>query len=32
VQALRLHEEHDRARSAQLAEFNQELGARLASL
>ena len=31
-EALRLLEEHDRARSAQLAVFNQELGARLASL
>jgi antitoxin ParD1/3/4 len=31
-EALRLLEEHDRARSAQLAAFNQELGARLASL
>jgi antitoxin ParD1/3/4 len=31
-EALRLLEEHDRARSVQLAAFNQELGARLASL
>jgi antitoxin ParD1/3/4 len=31
-EALRLLEEHDRARGAQLAAFNQELGARLASL
>jgi len=31
-EALRLLEEHDRARDAQLASFNQELGARLASL
>ena len=31
-EALRLLEEHDRARAAQLASFNQELGARLASL
>jgi antitoxin ParD1/3/4 len=31
-EALRLLEEHDRARAAQLAVFNQELGARLASL
>lgn len=31
-EALRLLEEHDRARSAQLAAFNQELGHRLASL
>jgi antitoxin ParD1/3/4 len=31
-EALRLLEEHDRARSAQLAVFNQELGARLAAL
>jgi antitoxin ParD1/3/4 len=31
-EALRLLEEHDRARSAQLAAFNLELGARLASL
>lgn len=31
-EALRLLEEHDRARTAQLAEFNRELGARLASL
>ena len=31
-EALRLLEEHDRARSAQLAAFNHELGARLASL
>jgi antitoxin ParD1/3/4 len=31
-EALRLLEEHDRARSAQIAAFNQELGARLASL
>ncbi|HME59029.1 MAG TPA: type II toxin-antitoxin system ParD family antitoxin [Terracidiphilus sp.] len=31
-EALRLLEEHDRARNAQLAAFNQEIGARLASL
>jgi antitoxin ParD1/3/4 len=31
-EALRLLEEHDRARSAQIAAFNQELGARLAAL
>ena len=31
-EALRLLEEHDRARSAQLAAFNREVGARLASL
>ncbi len=31
-EALRLLEEHDRARAAQLGEFNQELGRRLASL
>jgi antitoxin ParD1/3/4 len=31
-EALRLLEEYDRARGAQLAAFNQELGARLASL
>ena len=31
-EALRLLEEHDRARSAQLAAFNHEIGARLASL
>jgi len=31
-EALRLLEEHDRARSAQITAFNQELGARLASL
>ena len=31
-EALRLLEEHDRARNVQLAAFNQELGARLASL
>ena len=31
-EALRLLEEHDRTREAQLAAFNQELGARLASL
>jgi len=31
-EALRLLEEHDQARTAQLAEFNQELGRRLASL
>lgn len=30
--ALRLLEEHDAARAAQLAEFNGELGRRLASL
>ena len=30
-EALRLLDEYDRARSAQLAAFNQELGARLAS-
>ncbi len=29
-EALRLLEEHDRARSAQIAAFNQEIGARLA--
>jgi hypothetical protein len=29
---LRLLEEHDRARSAQIAALNRELGARLASL
>ncbi len=31
-EALRLLEEHERARVAQLAEFNKELGRRLASL
>ena len=31
-EALRLLEEHDRARAAQLGEFNQELGRRLDSL
>ena len=31
-EALRLLEEHDSARAAQLAEFNGELGRRLASL
>lgn len=31
-EAFRLLEEHDLARGAQLAAFNQELGARLASL
>jgi antitoxin ParD1/3/4 len=31
-EALRLLEEHDSARAAQLAEFNGELGQRLASL
>jgi antitoxin ParD1/3/4 len=31
-EALRLLEEHDQARSAQIAAFNQELGHRLASL
>ena len=31
-EALRLLEEHDQARTLQLAEFNQELGRRLASL
>src|ERR1700690_39659 len=31
-EALRLLEEHDSARAAQLAEFNMELGRRLASL
>jgi antitoxin ParD1/3/4 len=31
-EALRLLEEHDSARSARLAEFNQELGRRLAAL
>ena len=31
-EALRLLEEHDCARTAQIAAFNQELGARLASL
>ncbi|HWG20349.1 MAG TPA: type II toxin-antitoxin system ParD family antitoxin [Terracidiphilus sp.] len=31
-EALRLLEEHDRARSVQIAAFNHELGARLASL
>ena len=31
-EALRLLEEHDRARNAQLAAFNQEIGSRLASL
>jgi antitoxin ParD1/3/4 len=31
-EALRLLEEHDRARTAQISAFNHELGARLASL
>jgi antitoxin ParD1/3/4 len=31
-EALRLLEEHDHARAAQLVEFNEELGRRLASL
>jgi antitoxin ParD1/3/4 len=31
-EALRLLEEHDRARAAQIATFNRELGARLQSL
>jgi antitoxin ParD1/3/4 len=31
-EALRLLEEHDEARAAQLAEFNGELGRRLAAL
>jgi len=31
-EALRLLEEHDQARNAQLAAFNREVGARLASL
>ena len=31
-EALRLLDEHEKARSAQLAEFNKELGRRLASL
>ncbi len=31
-EALRLLEEHDSVRAAQLAEFNEELGRRLASL
>jgi len=31
-EALRLLEEHDSARAAQLAKFNEELGRRLASL
>jgi antitoxin ParD1/3/4 len=31
-EALRLLEEHDRAKSAQIAAFNQEVGSRLASL
>lgn len=31
-EALRLLDDHERSRSAQLAEFNQELGRRLASL
>jgi antitoxin ParD1/3/4 len=31
-EALRLLEEHDQARTVQLAEFNQELGRRLASI
>jgi antitoxin ParD1/3/4 len=31
-EALRLLEEHDSARAAQLAEFNQELGRRLAAI
>ncbi len=31
-EALRLLEEHDQARSAQIAAFNQELGQRIAAL
>jgi len=31
-EALRLLEEHEQARAAQLAEFNRELGRRLASI
>jgi len=31
-EALRLLEDHDRARTAQISAFNNELGARLASL
>jgi antitoxin ParD1/3/4 len=31
-EALRLLEEHDQSRSAQIAAFNRELGSRLASL
>jgi antitoxin ParD1/3/4 len=31
-EALRLLEEHDSARAAQLSEFNEELGRRLAAL
>ena len=31
-EALRLLEEHDRARTAQISAFNHELGARIASL
>jgi Arc/MetJ-type ribon-helix-helix transcriptional regulator len=31
-EALRLLEEHDQARSAQINQFNRELGRRLASL
>jgi len=31
-EALRLLEEHERARAAQMAEFNEEFGRRLASL
>ena len=31
-EALRLLEDHEQARAAQLAQFNQELGQRLASL
>ncbi len=31
-EALRLLEDHEQARTAQLAQFNQELGQRLASL
>ena len=31
-EALRLLEEHDQVRASQLAEFNQELGRRLAAL
>jgi len=31
-EALRLLEEHDQARAVQLAEFNHEIGRRLASL
>lgn len=31
-EALRLLEEHDRARAAQITEFNRQLGSRLAAL